>query len=301
MAVTTVNGVNLHYEVLGAGDPILLTPGGRGDMETTRPLAQKLAARYRVIIWDRRNCGSSDIAIEGHLSEQELIADDAFGLLNKLGAGPVYAAGGSGGTRQSLLLAIRHPEAVKGLLLTAVTGWPVGAEYIAENFYTNYIEAAKRGGMQAVIEQGAPSDRPGAKPFFAERIRQNPLNRQRLLSMDPSQFIQVMDGWRAFILKENFIAGISREQLAQIRMPTLAMSGGDDVHPTDAALKVASVIPHCEFHRSVITPSERGALTDQSEKLMALRQERVPSVLLDFLSRSTQGQPVGSAQAGLRN
>ena len=293
MAKPTISGFNMGYEVLGSGPPVLLTPGGRGDMETVRALAEVLAGSYRAIIWDRRNCGASDVVIDGGISEQEHIADDAFELLSKLDAIPAYACGGSAGARQSLLLAVLHPEAVKGLLLTAVTSWPVGAEFIAENFYTIYIEAAKRGGMRAVIEERAPYS-PESPPFFAERVRQNPANGERLLSMDPGHFIRVMESWREFILKEDYITGVSEEQLAGIRVPTLSMSGGDDVHPTDAALRVAAIVPNCEFRRSVVTPTERVALATQPDKIMTLRMERLPAILLDFLSRVERGQPVAA-------
>ena len=41
--------------MLGAGDPLVLTPGGRFSMEYpgVRPLAEKLAEQYQVLLWDR--------------------------------------------------------------------------------------------------------------------------------------------------------------------------------------------------------------------------------------------------------
>lgn len=64
-SLTLNDGTNIHYEVLGSGPPVLLTPGGRSDMGRVRPHAEVLvAAGYQAIIHDRRNCGRSDVAIE---------------------------------------------------------------------------------------------------------------------------------------------------------------------------------------------------------------------------------------------
>ncbi|MSQ42073.1 MAG: alpha/beta hydrolase [Dehalococcoidia bacterium] len=330
MPTTTINGFTLQYDVIGGGEPILLTPGGRGGMAQMRPLAEQLAsAGYRAIIWDRRNCGASDVVIDGGVSEQEHNADEAFELLTRLDATPAYACAGTSGMRAmalrgrgverhgvaidvdpgaSLLLAIRHPQAVKGVLLTAVTGWPVGAQYLAENYYTCYVEAAQRGGMRAVIEQLAPNQAPDEEPFWAARIRENPRNEQRVLSMDPQHFIRVMESWSAFTLRESYICGVTKEQLAAIRVPTLAIGGGDDEHPTYVAERVTDVVPGAEFHPPVITALERLRLANRDfrddaapavERMEELRSERTLAILLQFLARVGSGaaKPPGGQPA----
>jgi len=97
------------------------------------------------------------------------------GLLVQIGAAPAYAAGGSAGSRTSLTLAVRHPEVVKGVFVWEVSGGPRSGELMAPGYYGQYIDAAERGGMAAVAET----------EFFAQRIRDNPTNRERLLSIYP--------------------------------------------------------------------------------------------------------------------
>ena len=67
-----VNGGNVVYEILGdTGDLIALTPGGRFSMniEGLRPLAEALVdGGYRVLLWDRPNCGASDVQFTGRAS-----------------------------------------------------------------------------------------------------------------------------------------------------------------------------------------------------------------------------------------
>ena len=64
-----INGGNVVYEILGKqGEFIALTPGGRfsKDIPGLRPLAQELVkGGYRVLLWDRPNCGKSDVQFTG--------------------------------------------------------------------------------------------------------------------------------------------------------------------------------------------------------------------------------------------
>src|ERR1700687_4666907 len=94
MPVTNIRGVDISYEILGDRGPfIALQPGGRRAGAALRPLATKIAeAGNRVIIYDRRNCGASSIAIEGE-SENEEWAADLHELLARLHAPPASIGG----------------------------------------------------------------------------------------------------------------------------------------------------------------------------------------------------------------
>src|SRR3546814_8155919 len=75
MARIAIDGINIEYELLGAaGAPaIALTPGGRfaKDSVGLPELAQALVAGgRRVLLWDRPNCGASDISFDGDRSEE---------------------------------------------------------------------------------------------------------------------------------------------------------------------------------------------------------------------------------------
>src|SRR3954452_18471648 len=103
-------------------------------------------AGQRIVLCDRRNCGASGIAIEGE-SENEEWADDLHELLGKLDALPAFVGGSSSGCRLALLLALRRPEAVRGLLLWRVTGGGHAAQRPPNQYSTSHIDAATRGGM----------------------------------------------------------------------------------------------------------------------------------------------------------
>src|SRR5256885_8176550 len=118
MPVATIRGVDLHYEILGERGPfVALQPGGRRGGAGVRSLGEKIAeAGYRVIVYDRRNCGASGIAIEGE-SENDEWVEDLHELLGRLDALPAYIGGSSSGCRLAMILALRRPEDVRGLLL----------------------------------------------------------------------------------------------------------------------------------------------------------------------------------------
>src|SRR5689334_18393015 len=123
MATANVRGVKIHYEVFGTSGPwVALTTGGRRDLSEFTGLAQRLAAEgFRVVLHDRRNTGASDIVIDGDEGEEAIWADDLYELLGQLGARPAFIGGASSGSRTSLLFYLRHPEAVRALMLMQVT------------------------------------------------------------------------------------------------------------------------------------------------------------------------------------
>src|SRR4051794_25721932 len=140
MPSVEIRGVRLVYEVLGDSGPwVAITPGGRRGLAWDRPLGVLVAdAGFRVLMYDRRNTGASEIGFPGE-SESHEQAEDLLALLKALGTGPAYVAGCSSGSRLSLLLALHHPEAVKGLLLWRVTGGVFAARRLAFNYYEQYI------------------------------------------------------------------------------------------------------------------------------------------------------------------
>ena len=248
MPYAQVNGTNLYYEDYGEGPAVILTPGGRVDCNGLRPMAALLSPHCRVIIHDRRNCGRSDVVIGGDLSEQHIWAEEMAGLLQQIDAVPAYAAGGSAGSRTSMTLAVRHPEVVRGLFIWEVSGGPRSAELMAPGYYGQYIEAAQNGGMAAVAET----------EFFAQRIKDNPDNQARLLSMDVNQFLSVMRRWQASFSRPNPVGDLTEEEIKTIQCPLFMFASNtpDEVHHISAAENAHRLVPHSEIRPSVWTHEE---------------------------------------------
>ncbi len=179
MPTTRVSGCSTAYEVIGDGRPWVITPGGRfsKDSPGVRELAAALAERgNRVLVWDRPNCGASDVCFTGP-SESAMQADLLAELLAHLGMTPAVIAGGSGGSRVSLLTASRHREVAAGLALWWISGGVYGLMILGVHYCGGSLAAAWNGGMEAVA----------ALPEWAEVLERNPANRQRFLDQDPSR------------------------------------------------------------------------------------------------------------------
>ena len=285
MATALINGCNIWYEMAGSGQAIIFTPGGRSPGSMMRTIADEMSSSYRTVIHDRRNCGASDVVIAGEGSDQEIWADDMAEMIRQLDLGPAYLSGWSSGCRLSILTAIRYPELVKGLLLGWVTGGATAAERLAYQYYGQFIEAAKAGGMEVVA----------ATEFFAERVAENSSNRQRLLSMDTGEFISVMSRWSTFFTEGAHlpVIGATEEELGAIRVPTCIVAGNDEVHTLTAAQNLHRLLPQSEFHDPPISVEEWDRLwVGPPEDLARVRAERAAPIFKEFLQRVEVAEPV---------
>jgi pimeloyl-ACP methyl ester carboxylesterase len=277
MPQATIRGVEINYEVLGErGAWVALQPGGRRGLEGVKPLGQKLAeAGHRVLVYDRRNCGASGISFDGGNSENEVWAEDLHALLLQLDAAPAFIGGSSSGCRLALLAALRHPGDVRGLLLWRVTGGAFAAQRLAQNYYTQFIEAAERGGMEAVCRT----------EHFGELIASNPANRARLRVMDVERFIAVMNAWRQAFNEgaDHPVIGISPAELRSMTMPACIIPGNDRTHPREPGQIAHRLMPNAEYHEVVTEdrPDLDVALEDWNAK-----EGLLAAIFIDFLRRA---------------
>ena len=276
MPLANVRGANINYEVIGTrGEWIALTPGGRLGLEHVRSIAQLLAdAGYRVLIHDRRNCGASDVLLDGVEPEHEIWAADLHELLFQLDALPAYIGGRSSGCRLSLIFALRYPEAVRALLLWRITGGPYAAERLAHKYYGEYITAARQGGMAAVC----------ATEHFEERIKERPANRDLLMGVDPARFIAAMSHWSSYFSADanKPVIGASESELRSIKIPACIVPGNDRIHSRRVGENLSRIMPDCELH--ILMPAEHDVDMSPNEEWVA-KQEELAALFADFLRR----------------
>lgn len=242
MAIARIDSNDIPYEVLGNTGPwVALAPGGRRSSNEIRSLATRIAAGgFRVLIHDRRNCGSAQVSVGGGNTEHGLWADDLHALLQHLGGLPAFIGGSSSGCRMSIDFALRYPQSVCGLLLWRVTGGAFAVQRLTEKYYGEYIKAAREGGMAAVC----------ATEHFSELIAARPANRELLMAMDPAQFIAAMSAWDQEFRTGGGepVIGASEAQLRSINLPACIVPGNDRTHPRVAAEKLARLMPRAELH-----------------------------------------------------
>lgn len=241
MELATVDGLELAYELVGSGgEPWVITPGGRYPMDSggVHELAEALVRGGRqVLLWDRPNVGGSSVCFAGP-SESVIQADALAGLLRQLDLAPAVLAGGSGGSRVSLLTASRHPDVARGVAVWWISGGVYGLLTIGTYYCASSIQAAWNGGMEAVLEL----------PDWQMSLERNPGNRERFLALDPKGFIATLEQWLAAYCPcaEELMPGLSLADAEALDVPTLVFrSGESDMHHTRAmSEQVAAVLPH---------------------------------------------------------
>jgi len=173
------------------------------------------------------------------------------------------------------LVALRHPADVRGLLLWRVTGGPYAAGRLVQNYYTQFIEAAQQGGMEAVCRT----------EHFSELIDSNPANRARLLAIEPQRFIAVMTEWRRAFNggAHHPVIGLSPAELRSMTMPASIIPGNDRVHPRAPGQAAHRLMPNSEYHE--VLTDDRPDL-DVALEDWAAKEGLLAAIFIDFLRRA---------------
>ncbi len=245
-----INGIEMYYEFSGPEEaPViacshcLAGSSGIWDAQVI-PLREK----FRVLRFDTRGHGSSE-ASEGSYT-MEMLADDAFGLLEHVGIERVHFMGISMGGMIGQVLALRHPECIESLILCD-TACRIPGEAAPE--WDERIEAVSRHGMSAVVEgtleRWLSPDFQTNSPATTERIREIVLNTQPAGFIGCSQAIKNFD---------------KAEEIRNISAPALVMVGENDpgtpvenarlIHNSLRSSELA-VLPHA-YHLSNIEAAD---------------------------------------------
>lgn len=117
-------GLRLGYESIGEGFPVLLIAGLGRDRDMWSAQVPALAERYRVVVFDNRGVGESDLPKGPYTIAQ--LADDAAQLLDLLGVARAHVVGASLGGMIAQEFERRHPARAATLsLLCTSPGLPL--------------------------------------------------------------------------------------------------------------------------------------------------------------------------------
>jgi pimeloyl-ACP methyl ester carboxylesterase len=243
MPTAKLGDVEIAYEIVGDGEPWVITPGGRFPKEEggIPELALALAEHgKRVLTWDRPNCGASSVVFRGR-SESEVQAEALGDLLRHLDFGPTVIIGGSGGARVSLLTAARNPDIAAGLAMWWISGGVPGLLSLANYYCAPSSSAAWTGGMEAVVELDQ----------WQEVLTKNPSNRERFLSMDRGDFLTVMDQWMLAYCPcdESLVPGLDDKDVGNLNLPILVFRSGttDRAHTRATSERLAANLPNAQL------------------------------------------------------
>jgi hypothetical protein len=129
---------------------------------------------------------------------------------------------------------------VCALLMMRVTGGAFAVRRLSRVYYTQYIEAAQRGGMEEVCRTD----------HFNDLIALDPSRREQIMGWDQQHFVDVMRRWQTGLESgiNDPMLGASERALKNIDFPVCVLPGNDNTHSIAAGLGVAKLIPGAELH-----------------------------------------------------
>jgi pimeloyl-ACP methyl ester carboxylesterase len=207
--VVRANGLEIAYERVGDGPPLVFVHGAASDGRLWQPQLAALADEFTVVAWDEPGAGRSSDLPEGFgLADY---ADCLAALIEALALGPAHVAGLSWGGTLALELYRRRHELVAALILAdTYAGW--------KGSLPEEEVRARVAGAQASLAAPAHEFDPTLPGLFA--------------GDPPAEFVPLFEAMAAAVRRESFgtelhlMAEIDqRDLLPSIAVPTLLIWG----------------------------------------------------------------------------
>ena len=214
------NGTKLYYEMMGEGHPLVLIHGGYMDRRMWDDQFAVFAQYYRVIRYDVRGFGKTELPPVPYTDRQDL-----FNLLSFLGIEKTYLMGLSLGGEIAIDFTLDYPNMVDALVLAgaSVSGLPVMELITQEQLqqhikqWTPFEEAQARRDLAGMVEgiMSHPTLVPSANYASArQRVRAN---------LSEYSFAWVLEA-----SQKQATEPAAWGRLSEIHAPALVIVGGDD-------------------------------------------------------------------------
>ena len=274
LAVKTADGVTLHSESVGSGDPVLFIHEFAGDHRSWEPQMRRFSRSHRCITYAARGYPPSHVPADPAAYSQQHAVDDALAVLDAHSAAAAHVIGISMGGFCGLHLAMQHPGRVRSLV-AAGTGY--GARPTEVDRFRGECDA-----IADVIETAGIA-------AFARQYMSGP-SRVQLQNKDRRAW-QEYTGWVSEHSAEGSAAtmrGVQRErpslyaleaELAAIAAPVLVLAGDEDDGCLETSVWLKRVIPTAGL----------AVLAKSGHTLNVEEPDLVNTLIADFLHRVEAG------------
>jgi pimeloyl-ACP methyl ester carboxylesterase len=219
-----VNGIELYYESHGEGPVVTFLHGAGGNHISWWQQVPEFSPRYRCITLDHRGFGRS---LDPERLGSTRYIEDLVGLLDHLEVERTALVAQSMGGLAALGLAVRHPERVTALVMADNWGWFDWPE-LRERWNTLRQQRA----------EDPPAPGGMSKRYRAEHPRGVFLY-QQISGLNPPR-----DASTPFLAG----GGVTRDDVAALRVPTLWLVGGDDpTVPPEIVRELHELTPGSEY------------------------------------------------------
>lgn len=274
MAITTLNGIKIHYEIQGSGTPLLMfAPGGFGaamsrwtaaggkrEWQEMDALAT-LSKHFKTIAYDRREAGLSGGRVEP-LDWNHYVLE-AQALLEFAGEKKALILGSCMGAALATAFAARHPQSCHGLYLH----WPVGGyrwRMKGHTFFQRHMDFVRAHGFAAVVKR-APDKRsfwedaeigPWGPPTVHDaEFAAHYANQENIVS-----YFALCAQTRDALFSDTMPSGAGGAELMQMHIPAFIQSGNDASHAHSASWALKELMPEAELW-DVLPQHQNGANT----------------------------------------
>jgi 3-oxoadipate enol-lactonase len=237
-----VDGGRLYYETSGNGPAIVLIHAGFLDLRMWDPQIPVLSKTNRVIRYDVRGFGKSDIARNTYSDYKDLRA-----LLYHLRVKTASLVGVSNGGRIAADFAVEYPSMLDHLVL--VSPGMSGYKSSGPEEDKMWEEFDKQMKPQEVADREGRAVDAVEMDINAWASAQTPVNRERIRQIALDNFhVHVENPWKLQVPPEPR----TFQRLPQIRTPTLVIIGDRDVPPQ--ILLTDNIHSHIPGSKRVLIP-----------------------------------------------
>ena len=256
------NGIELYYELHGAGEPVVMIQGLGANVTGWDSQLEALSHEFQLVAFDNRGAGRSEKPAEPYTVHQ--MADDTAGLMDELGIHTAHVFGMSMGGMIAQEMYHRHGARVRSLILAGtMAGGPMATfpnPRVFQQFAANGASSMK----EAVAE--------GLKLFYSDSFLAE--NRDWLVER-ALENMSLMPPPHALQKQVMAVMGFNAHgQLSKIQVPTMVMGGTEDqIVPFPNQQLLAERIPEARF-----VPFEGAGHGFLTERAVAVNR-----AVLDFL------------------
>ncbi len=272
MSEATINGARLYFEDHGTGFPLIMTHGLGGDHTMWINQIPAFKKKYRVVVWDCRGHGQSEVTDEGYSINR--FTEDLHGLMRHLDIERAHIVGLSMGGWISYWFAHNYPEATASLVLSDSAGMFAGFSDKNRENNRNMFEAsahiAEKYGREKLAD--TTLSLMFSEKFIEEQPEAIELVRQRIVSDSGVGYARTIKG----VFAEYWDKPVKEfeEKLSEISAPTLIIAGEVD--------KLTPVPTQQAIHRAI--PGSRLEIIPGSGHVPPIEQpEFWNSLVLEFL------------------
>lgn len=279
MPISTINGVQLYWELSGGGEPVIVVHGSWGDHLNWAQVVPGLTSSFHVATYDRRGHSRSE-RLPGQGSIHEDVADLAA-LIEHVFGGPAHVIGNSFGAAIALNLAVERPEMIRSL----VAHEPPLFSLLEGEPQVQPALAAVRERTAAIVSLLQAGDFEGGARRFVDTIAFGPGAWDQLPHGTRDTFIFNAPTWLDELQEPGWNV-LDLKRLSAFSAPALLSYGGESPPFFPAVVeRLAQALPHADRHLF----SQAGHVPHLSHS-----QEYV-HVVSDFIRRAADLPAAGAA------